>query len=149
MHTVCVHAHTCRGYNCRLVQRQRRISMQILSLSHLSLHQITNKLCAAINQSESYRAHTAKTATAHLYHFYNNSCSTFLTFSHSTLFSWFQSPMVLVLHNTSLLTAQSLPPLNSASLHIKVGQHILTSSLSSVMDALKICWAMILTNTEM
>lgn len=42
--------------------------MQIFSLSHL--HQITDRLCAAINQSESYRAHSAKTATPHLYHFY-------------------------------------------------------------------------------
>lgn len=84
--------------------------MQILSLSNLSPHQITKKLCAAINQSESHRAHTAKTATAHLYHFYNNSYSTFLTFSHSILFSCFQSPMILMLHNNFLLIAKSFSP---------------------------------------
>lgn len=62
-----------RGCTSFLVQRQsRRISMQILGLSHQSLRQITDKLCAAINQSESYRAHTAKTATPHLYHFSKN-----------------------------------------------------------------------------
>lgn len=87
--------------------------MQILSLSHLSLHQITDKLCAAINQSENYGAHTAKTVTPQLYHFYKDSCIAFLTFSHSNLLLCSQSPTVLVLHNTSLLSTQSLPLLNS------------------------------------
>lgn len=139
IHRVCAHTSTSAGYNCCLVQRQRRISMQIWSLSHWSLHQITKKLWAAINQSERHGAHTAKTAAAHLYHFYNNSCSTFLTFSHSILFSCFQSPVTLVLHNNFF---------TPVCLHIKVGRHIQTSSLSSATDALKICWVMTLTNTE-
>lgn len=53
------------------------------------------------------------------------------------------------LHYTMpLFSTQSLSFLNLFSLCIKVGQHTLTSCLSSVMGALKICWAMILTNTE-
>lgn len=61
------HTHTQRGYTSFLAQRQW-VCIQIFSLSHL--HQITDRLCAAINQSERYRAHTAKTARPHLYHFY-------------------------------------------------------------------------------
>lgn len=53
------------------VQRQSRsISKQILSLSHLSPRQITDKLCAAINQPESRRARAARTATPPLHHLY-------------------------------------------------------------------------------
>lgn len=55
------------------VQRQsRRISMQILKLISSESSSDNRKLCAAINQSESYRAHTDKTKTAHFYHLYEN-----------------------------------------------------------------------------
>lgn len=39
--------------------------------------------------------------------------------------------------------------MNSSSFCNKVEQHILTSCLSSAMDALRICWTMTSTNTEM
>lgn len=65
--------HSHRGCASFLVQRQsRRMGMQILSLSHLSLHQITDKLCAAINQSESYGAEHCQNYNTSPVSFYKN-----------------------------------------------------------------------------
>lgn len=68
-------------------QRQRRrIGMQILSLSQLSLQQITYKLCAAINLWETQRSDCQNCNTSRL-SFFLNSFITLLTSSHRSLFS--------------------------------------------------------------
>lgn len=96
-------------------RQRRRVSMQILSLSYPSLHQITDKLCAAINLWETYTAHCQNCNTSHL-SFFLTSCIIFTRFQATAACS-FVSAHPRSLHCIMpLYSTQSLSFLNSFSL---------------------------------